>query len=391
MDAIVVGAGIGGLGVATGLRAAGLDVAILERAGKLAEVGAGISLWPNALRAMDALRPGLGRRIPATRWPARSGVFDRRGRLLAGLRGLSRHGLAPVVVRRSELHSLLLDAVGAAQVRLSSRVVAMGRRPSGRFALRCADGSEHTAELVVAADGIRSTLRSFVDGHPQPRDTGQVSWRGIVPPGVVPLPPHADPCRADGWAGEVWGVGEIFGISPLVDGGFYWYASHVAPSSGNGAREVPDFDDLRRRYASWPEPVPAILDAAAAYPALCHPGEILDPLPRRFVHDGMALLGDAAHAMSPSLGQGACQALEDAAVLAAAFRRHSTVDEALAWYDAERHPRATRIALRSRSSSRLSQVAGTRRAAVRDRALGVVPDRVRALVVARMLEGFHAP
>ncbi|GAA4245690.1 hypothetical protein GCM10022255_014050 [Dactylosporangium darangshiense] len=407
MRAIVVGGGIGGLATARGLALRGWDVTVLERQPTLEAAGAGLSLWPNALLALDWL--GLGDRVRAAGAPitggglrTASGTWLTRVRMTAppvdapstahpvtaphpaggvphgaggaahlahpahaaggvphpadaaggvphaaggaaylahpaggasdGGAGVGAGG--PIVVHRADLHEILADGL---EVRTGAEV---------------RDVRELDADLIVGADGIGSVVRAAYAPQVRIRDSGQVSWRAVVP------------AEAMGGAlegGETMGPGGLrFGHVPMGRRGVYWYAAAPAPLRTD-AKET-QLDQLRRAFGGWHVPIPALLAATDPATLLHHPLLDLHPVaPMRF-GARTALVGDAAHAMTPNLGQGACQALEDAVTLAGFVPagdtgRDGEVEAALRRYDAERRPR---VALVARRSWQVGRVAGAR-------------------------------
>jgi 2-polyprenyl-6-methoxyphenol hydroxylase-like FAD-dependent oxidoreductase len=177
---------------------------------------------------------------------------------------------------------------------------------AGRPARVATSDGDLDADLVVAADGIRSTIRAALfPGHHGPRYSGFATWRFVAPA----LPDGAS--RAE--PAETWGTGEVFGVLPLASGQVYCYASAPAPP---GVRHDDEAAELKRRFGRWHDPIPGLIGAISPDRVL-HDDVywLAEPLPA--YHRGrVALLGDAAHAMTPHLGQGACQAIEDAVVLA---------------------------------------------------------------------------
>ncbi|GAA1950362.1 FAD-dependent monooxygenase [Kitasatospora viridis] len=367
MEAIVIGGGIGGLTAALALHRRGHAVTVHERAASLEPVGAGIALAPNALRALDRL--GLGDQLRAQAGPdaARTGLRRPGGRRLARFDPAAMaelYGDRIVAVPRAVLIDALLRALPPGTVRTGSAATVVD--PDGGV-VRTPDG-DRTADLVVAADGIRSPTRArlFPD-HPGPRYSGFTTWRVLI---------DAAPREA----GEVWGRGALFGTVPLAAGRSYLYAAALAPAGGAGGH-----DELLRRFGGWCDPIPELLAAADPSAVLRHDvHELLDPLPA-FHHGRTALLGDAAHAMSPFQGQGACQAIEDAVVLAAVGD--------LAAYTAARLPRTTAVVAGSHRVASLVARRSTVGVLARDALLavgGLLPQRLVLRQAARTVE-WRAP
>jgi 2-polyprenyl-6-methoxyphenol hydroxylase-like FAD-dependent oxidoreductase len=198
------------------------------------------------------------------------------------------------------------------------------------------DGTgEDSADLVAGADGIRSRIRKalFTD-HPGLAYAGYITWRGLVPADAVPAGSR------DVGVTETWGRGRRFGIVPLGNGQVYWYATASFPEESH---EQDTLDDLHARYRGWHAPIPALLDATPPKILLKHDTYYLrTPLPR--YHTGrVVLLGDAAHAMTPDIGQGGCQALEDAVTLINSLSADKDMVTALEEYDHARRTRTQKI------------------------------------------------
>ncbi|MEU4688485.1 FAD-dependent monooxygenase [Actinoplanes sp. NPDC023714] len=355
--AVVIGAGIGGLTAGIALRRRGWDVTVLERAPTLEVVGAGLAVAPNALRVLDAL--GVGDRVRSqSALQGTAGIRRPDGswitRTDAG-RARARFGDDVIVMHRAMLVDALVAALPPEALRLG--LAASDVDPESGSVVT-AEGTL-AADLVVAADGLRSSVRGkLLPGFPGPVHTGVTSWRIVVshPGGTLEI-------------AESWGGGKVFGIAELGDGRVYCYATAPAPAGataagsagataaapvggtaagsagGAAAGSAGEKAELLRHFAGWHDPIPALIRSA---PEVTRTDiRCLDePLPT--LHSGkVALLGDAAHAMTPNLGQGACQAIEDAAVLAA-----SVPD--LSRYTASRLPRVTMVAKESRRIGRLA-------------------------------------
>jgi 2-polyprenyl-6-methoxyphenol hydroxylase-like FAD-dependent oxidoreductase len=393
MDVVVVGAGLGGLAAGVAAHRAGHAVTVLEAAGELRGTGAGIGLMPNGVQALDALGLGGPVRARATPLPGGGGLRDRHGRPLLAVDQAAvaaRAGAPVVVVDRPWLHRLLTAALPAGSVRTGVPVAAVrddgervrlvtGERPL-RAADRGAPGARSTAgdpsaDLVVAADGAGSRLRAalFPD-HPGLEGSGEYAARALAPPGpdVEPVPGELLDHR----------TGERFGCLLLADGRTYWYATWAAAAVP--ADPVARLAALRARSVDWHPTVGALL--AATDPTSVHVTEtvrLAAPLPALAV-GRVALLGDAGHVTTPDLGQGGCQAFEDAAALGALLdgAAPGDVPALLSRYDALRRPRTTAMARQSRRMNRLLRLRGPA-GRLRDAALRAVPSALATPALAR--------
>ena len=269
MKAIIVGGGIGGLATALALGQRGWQVEVLERAAEFGEVGAGLSLWPNALRALDLL--GVGGSVRGQAGLAgQAGIRTATGRWLArtDTAEIERRYGPTAMIHRADLLGVLRAAVPGEALRGGITVRAV--RPDGTVTH---SGGESSADLIVGADGIRSVTRtSLLPGAAAPRYAGYTAWRMVTPP--VPV----------GDSGESWGAGERFGYAPLPDGRIYCFAtanaaagtaassaagtgasSTVGSTASTAARDAVageadrELDGLRRRFGGWHDPIPALL------------------------------------------------------------------------------------------------------------------------------------
>ncbi|MEV6280843.1 FAD-dependent monooxygenase [Nocardia sp. NPDC051832] len=354
---IIVGGGIGGLTAAAAFHQQGWDVEVLEQAPEIAEVGAGISLWSNALRALDVIGLGAQARDRA-RAEASAGIRESKGGWLsradvAAIRDT--YGL-PILLHRADLLDLLRAAVPESALRPG---ISVREARSDGTVVHSAGSS--TADLIVGADGLRSVVRRAVCGEIAPRYAGYTAWRVLVTP-TAPI----------GDLAETWGRGERFGYAALADGRVYCYATANLPEGTRTDGRA----ELRRRFGRWHDPIPGLLAAADDDAVLQHDIYALPPL-KTYVAERIALVGDAAHAMTPNLGQGACQAIEDAIVLA----RVAKEDGDLTRYDRLRRPRTQMIVARSGRIGQVAQLSWPPVVAVRNAMLKLVPAaaQVKAL------------
>ncbi len=341
---MVIGAGIGGLAAAAGLCAAGWDVTACERARSLEPVGVALALAPNGLRALDAI--GAGDALRALAVPQELSIRRCDGRWLmrstTGRMVSDRFGDPVILLPRAAVIDALAARVPGGVLSLATEVTSV--ESGGKAAARVATtAGELDADLVVAADGIGSASRSALfAGHPGLRYAGFTTWRLLTGPvtGQVPM-------------AESWGRGIVFGVMPLSDGRIYCYAAAPADPGARAGDELPE---LVRLFGRWHEPIPGLLAITRPQDVLRHDvAELAAPLPS-FHRGRAALLGDAAHPMTPNLGQGACQALEDAAVISwlAAGTGPDAVTGMLARYTAARLPRTTDVVRWSRRAATMT-------------------------------------
>lgn len=364
--ATVIGGGIGGLTAAVALQRKGWSVTVCERAPELRPVGAAIAIAANALRALDvigvgaplrelsALQGEAGIRRPDGRWLTRTNEAV----------AARRYGDSISLVLRSTLVELLAERLRPGSLLLGTAV----RSVDPGTGVVTTEAGEITADLVVAADGIDSAVRkALFPRHPGPVYTGVTSWRLIAPAPGLRFGPS-----------ETWGRGRVFGVSPLADRLVYCYATDMAPPGDTAP--AGEKDALLRRFRDWHSPIPQILELTDPAKVLRHDLYALDiPLPA-FHRGRVALLGDAAHAMTPHLGQGGCQAIEDAVVLA------HLVDGPgdLPAYTAARLPRTTRIARRSRMIGRISSLRDPLAVRLRDGGLALSSRLIPHLMLRAM-------
>ncbi|MGV2917729.1 FAD-dependent monooxygenase [Streptomyces alfalfae] len=371
--AVVVGGGIGGLAAAIGLLRIGWEVTVVERARTLGDAGAGISLAANGLRALDEL--GVGDAVrDASRGQYNGGTRTPQGRWLTRMDGSALEeavGTPIMGIPRSALHRLLRDSLPAESLSIGSEADSVEQSGPGTVRVGCGD-TVLDADLVVAADGIGSAVRGrlFPD-HPGPVYSGSTVLRAITEQ-AVDLPTDFE---------LTWGRGAEFGHIAFHDGRAEWHAVLNLPA---GTRFADPLDELRSRFQTWHDPIPALLDATRPAAVLHHDvNELRTPLPSYTV-GRTVLLGDAAHAMTPHLGQGACQALEDAVTLAAALTAEPTVEAALARYDAERRPRSQAVARAARQAGRMGQqLTHPLAVALRNTAMRLAPSRAATHMVLR--------
>lgn len=345
--AVIIGGGIGGLTTAAALCDRGWTVTVCEREPSPGEADVGLGLLPNGLRALDAIGLGDALRAGATR-PDAAVLRRVDGRVLLRLdqeRLSRRYGDAVVVVARSALLRLLLGRLPATAVHTGVAVTGVETGDTHQPARVRTTAGDLSADLVVAADGVRSTVRGLLfPDHPEPAYAGFTTWRFVAPGPGGPVA-----------AGETWGRGAAFGLLPLPGGRVYGYATANAPAHRRAADERAE---LLRLFGDWHGPVPELLRAVPPRAVVRADAWVADaPLPA--YHRGrVALVGDAAHAIPPNLDQGACLAMEDAVVLAhRASSSAAYLPSALASYTDDRLGRTSYVVQRIAQFAELARAA----------------------------------
>lgn len=332
--AIIIGAGIAGITTALAFQHVGIDVAVFERAEELREVGSGLPLWSNALRAFHTLGltnvvESLGQSViggGVTTWQGER-VIDVNTEEL-----LERLGTINIVFHRAELLSALLTVLGTQNVFLGMTYVGCTQDETGVIA-SFADGTVVRGDLLVGADGLHSCVRSHIAMATKPRYAGYTCWRGIA---------QTTGTDIETWA---WGKGAQFGIAPMSKGRAYWFAQR---SALEGQAET----------------------------SLLRNDVYEGPLLSHWSRDRVTLLGDAAHTMTPNLGQGACVAIEDAVTLAECLKTETNVTTGLRVYEKRRVNRANTIARLAGFIGQAVQLEKPLAASLRDAVLKKIPPRV---------------
>lgn len=372
LTAVVIGGGIAGLTTAIALDRAGVGVDVYERVDPLGEIGAGISIWLNAIRAFGEI--GLADTIKTFSVAAGEAALRRwDGRILVGPNESTlarRLEDVAVVMHRADLQRVLLDAFGRDRVRLGKACVSVAQDDRGVTAT-FADGTIAHGGVLVGADGMHSVVRAALHGDQPPRYSGYTAWRGVVSFDHSKLRP-----------GESWGPGRRFGQIPMSEGRVYWFATDNVPAGSRAA--AGEKAELLRRFRGWHEPIEALIDATADRAILRN--DIYDRPPlARWGDRRITLVGDAAHPMTPNLGQGACQAIEDAVALARAVTSHGEVAAALRAYEAARIRRANEIVEASRRVGIVGQLERAWVIAARDTFVRLIGGRLQARALARII------
>jgi 2-polyprenyl-6-methoxyphenol hydroxylase-like FAD-dependent oxidoreductase len=373
MRVVIVGAGIGGLAAAVALRRIGVESLIVERADSIREIGAGLSLWSNAMNALRQL--GVEARVTESASPVeRNSVRSPAGRILAvnEFGDIIRDAGAPCIcVHRAVLQRMLLEELPPAWVRTGARCVGFDDSTA-----ILEDGERIAADVLVGADGVSSVIRTGLHGAKLPRYAGYTCWRGILQKEDV-LPPRT--------AVLVAAAGSQFGLWPCGAGQLYWFLTKNAPQ---GARQSKA--NALTLCRGWSAPITDVIEGTPGGAIV--QTDIVDRPPLRWWGRGrVTLLGDAAHATTPNLGQGACIAPEDAVVLAHCLSALRPVESALREYERLRIPRTAAIVRDSWQTGRILQLDQPALEWARDRLMGSSPGRYLGMRMFRNLLTYRVP
>ncbi len=364
MRVIIIGGGIGGLTAAIALHNRGVDAQVYERSVALGDVGAGIALWPNAVKALRKLGlGGLLQSISATnadsalrRW---DGTFISR----TSARELERRlGGGLIILHRAELLDILTKSAGAGNIHLGHELSAIDTNDPGVSA-GFTNGVAAQGDVLIGADGLHSIVRGWLGHADRIRYSGYTAWRCVVPFDQSLLIPA-----------ETWGPGRRFGAYPIQGNRVYWFATLNAPE-GDGDSDCAPQAYLLSLFAGWHEPIEALIQAASDSTILHNDIYDCDPL-AEWGRGRVTLLGDAAHPMTPNLGQGACQAIEDALELAACLAGETNAEMGLEKYEKRRIARTSEIVLASRRLGRIAQIEDPVLCRLRDAVLQMTPSVV---------------
>lgn len=344
-DLTIVGGGIAGLTAAIALRQIGIDTGIFESAVEIKAIGAGLGLGANAIRAFGKLGfkeeiIKLGRLLPAFT------IYDESGKIITktdSLASSQKFGEDNFTIHRAELHKFLLSQIDESQVHINKRVTDFIQEKDS-VTVKFEDGSEHKTKYLLAADGIHSVFRKKLLPASVPRYAGYTCWRAVVDNSGLNINESS----------EIWGKGRRFGIVPLSNDKMYWFACINAKQND---KKMNDFriSDLQKHFGNFPSPVSEILKITKDESLIQNDIADIKPV-NRFAFGNIVLIGDAAHATTPNLGQGACQAIEDAVILADEINTTGNIKTAFRIFEERRMKRTKYIINTSRRIGKIAQI-----------------------------------
>ena len=347
MKAIIIGGGIAGLAAARGLQLTDWDLSLYEQAPAYKAAGAGIVLSPNALKALEAL--GLYEAVEEAGHPVEFvTVRTEKGIILSNTwlksTGIGFGKQGSLTLHRAELHSALLSQLPSLPIQMGKKCKNIRQDQAGTE-VEFEDGELASADILLGCDGIHSAVRKSIFPGTEKRYSGYTCWRG-----VASARPKSHPASL---VTETWGRGRRFGIVPLSNNRVYWFACLNAPKANDPEMEKMSLQDLKEVFKNFQDPVEEILDHTPEQFIFRNDIMDLKPIPS-FTKGRVVLPGDAGHAPTPNMGQGGCQALEDAAVLAALLQQYD-YKTAFSEYNRLRIPRTHKIVNQSWTMGKVAQ------------------------------------
>lgn len=342
----IVGAGIGGLTLATAMQRKGFNVSVFESAPSLKPLGAGLALAANAVKGFSEI--GIANAVlDAGSVLKKLMIKDQTGRTLAETDSekISKkyNTVNNFTIHRADLHEVLRQQFSG-DIRLGKGCVDFTQTSTG-VNLIFQDGTSHNTDYVIACDGVHSVFRKKLVPESQPRYAGYTCWRAVIDN----VPSSVDMQVTS----ETWGRGSRFGIAPLTNGRLYWFACLNARENDPVMRGY-KVEDLLKHFGSFHSPVPQILKQTPNERLIWN--DIIDIKPiQKFAFNRIVLVGDAAHATTPNMGQGACLAIEDAVILANTLAGNHSVEDAFVAFERKRIRRTTVVVNDSWKLGRIAQ------------------------------------
>lgn len=366
MEIVIIGGGIGGLCAAVTLQKQGFSVNVYETAPTFQPVGAGIGIGSNAMQALMYI--GVGEKVFANGNVLHTQVFlNDKGRILNSIDFSvlkEKFGQENITIHRADLHRTFLKALKPNTIQYNKKCVRVDQHEN-KVTAYFEDKTEVTADLLIAADGIHSPIRKKLLPNSAPRYAGYTCWRGIT----------ENKGNVDEFTStEIWSTAGRFGMAPMKNGQVYWFACINMREKDLFYQNL-DRNEIANLFKGFPKVVAELIKETQPEYILHH--DILDIKPlRQFAFGRIVLLGDAAHATTPNMGQGAGQAIEDAIVLGNAFQQFTDVEKALAFYEEKRVARTAKVINLSRQIGAAAQLRSRLLASSRDLLFPLIPSKL---------------
>ncbi|MEJ5148333.1 MULTISPECIES: FAD-dependent monooxygenase [unclassified Sphingobacterium] len=370
----IIGGGVAGLTAAIGLNKIGIQATIYESAKALKGIGAGFGLAANAIQALEYLELKAGV-IPLGHYLENYNILDKQGRILAApeTKTISdKYEQDNFAIHRADLHQFLLAQIEYENLHLGKRALKIEYR-EGEIDIFFEDGTIHQTDYLIIADGVNSRLRQQLIPGSAPRYAGYTCWRATIDNANINLSTGS----------ETWGNKGRFGMTPLVGNKIYWYACINSPAH-NKVFSRYTIKDLQQNFASYHDPITSVLAETNDQQLIWN--DIIDIKPLKNLAFGNTLfIGDAGHATTPNMGQGACQAIEDVAVLIDELKKTTDVVLAFQIFEKRRLKRTRYITETSWSIGKVAQWENPISIIIRDTLMRILPEEVKQYKLKKLL------
>jgi 2-polyprenyl-6-methoxyphenol hydroxylase-like FAD-dependent oxidoreductase len=364
----IIGAGIGGLTLAIALHRKGIHAIVYENASEMKFLGAGLALAGNAIQSFKAI--GLQDEVLAAgKILKKLSIKDHRGRVITTADAEYISAKLNIVnnfaVHRADLHEVLLQELPKEKLVLGKRAIDF-QKHNNRVLVNFADGTSVDTDYVIASDGIHSIFRKKLVQNSEPRYAGYTAWRAVIDQSETAI--NLDETL------ETWGRGKRFGIVPLTNNRIYWFATMNASAKNERFKNYTP-QDLVKEFEDFHLPIPQIIEETKNEQLIWSDIIDLEPL-KKFAFGRIVLMGDAAHATTPNMGQGACMAIEDAAILAICMDEEKQIEKAFVNFEKRRISRTTKIVNDSWRLGKVAQLENPVLISLRNAVMKMVPPSV---------------
>lgn len=362
----IIGCGIAGLTTALALKQKGFETELFEAAPEVKALGAGLGLGINAMLCFRKL--GIEDQVYAAGKELSGIVFyDQKGKAISSsdTDKLSRElGASTIAIHRAALHECLQQQVSDIPLYTNKRAIGI-KSHENETEIFFEDGTSHHTSALIIADGIHSPIRQQLVPGSTPRYAGYTCWRGVTDNPGIPLEKST----------ETWGADGRFGLTPLANNIIYWYATVNATANNQDYRNFCK-DDLAWHFRKYHAPIPDVIDHTEDHEIVWNDIIDLKPIPH-YAFGHTVLIGDAAHATTPNMGQGACQAIEDAVILADEFEQSpDRPEDAFKRFEDRRIQRTHEIVNASRLLGKIAQLSNPLLIGLRNTAFRLTPESV---------------
>ncbi len=362
---VIIGGGIAGLSAAIALKNIGIDALVVEAGKSIRPVGAGLSLAANAIEALHHLKISeevikKGRELESFT------LFDKCGKVIKKVNTQpikSKTNVRNFTIHRAKLHEVLLSKISPENILTGKRLVSISETTQG-IQINMEDGTTLLTKYLIVAEGIHSPLQNRIASDANVRYSGYTCWRGIVDNSELKINETS----------ETWGKEGRFGIVPLADNQIYWFACKNSVQQNSNFKNY-TLDQLLNNFKDYHHPVVKLIKTTC--PGNLIWGDICDIKPlQKTAHGNVLLIGDAAHAATPNIGQGAGMAIEDAVILANSLVKNSRVSEAFKSFEKGRLTRSQKIVNNSWRLGKIAQVENDFLASLRNMAFRLMPQQL---------------